>query len=178
MLDEIRRWVQIESPSTDAAAVNRMVDCVERAYAAAGARIERIVGPAGCGDHLIARSTWGQANRGILVLSHLDTVHPIGFIQQSPFRLDGDIAYGPGIYDMKAGTYLAFHAFREIGRLHRGGVLPVTHLLVSDEEIGSPTSRAIIEAEARHAKYVLVCVRTDRTPAAISRNSPNEERPG
>ena len=156
MLAEIQGWVEIESPTTDAAAVNRMVDHVERAYRGTGARLERIAGVDGYGDHLIARSPWGRANQGILVLSHLDTVHPIGFINRLPFKVENGIAYGPGIYDMKAGAFLALHAFREMDRLERGGALPVTHLYVSDEEVGSPTSRAIIEREARNAKYVLV----------------------
>jgi glutamate carboxypeptidase len=156
MLAEIRGWVEIESPTTDAVAVNRMVDHVEHSYAGTGAHIERIGGRDGYGDHLIARSAWGQANRGILILSHLDTVHPIGFIERLPFRVEGDVAYGPGIYDMKAGAFMAFHAFREMDRLGTGGALPVTHLYTSEEEVGSPTSRAIIEAEARNAKYVLV----------------------
>lgn len=156
MLAEIQGWVEVESPTTDAAAVNRMMDLVERSYRRTGARLERIPGRDDYGDHLIARSSWGRANRGILVLSHLDTVHPIGFIKRLPFTVEGDVAYGPGIYDMKAGAFLAFHAFREMDRLDRGGVLPVTHLYVSDEEVGSPTSRAIIEREAANAKYVLV----------------------
>ena len=156
MLAEIRGWVEIESPTTVPAAVNRMVDHVEQSYGGTGAQLERIAGRDGFGDHLIARSPWGQANRGILILSHLDTVHPIGFIDRLPFRVEGDIAYGPGIYDMKAGAFMAFHAFREMGRLGTGGALPVTHLYVSEEEVGSPTSRTIIEAEARNAKYVLV----------------------
>ena len=156
MLAEIRGWVEIESPTTVPAAVNRMVDHVEQSYGGTGAQLERIAGRDGFGDHLIARSPWGQANRGILILSHLDTVHPIGFIDRLPFRVEGDIAYGPGIYDMKAGAFMSFHAFREMGRLGTGGALPVTHLYVSEEEVGSPTSRTIIEAEARNAKYVLV----------------------
>ena len=147
MLAEIRGWVEIESPATDASAVNRMVDHVAAAYRETGAGIERIPGEAGYGDHLIARTTWGRANRGILVLSHLDTVHPVGFIERLPFSVDGDIAYGPGIYDMKAGAFLAFHAFREMDRRKQGGALPVTHLYVSDEEVGSPTSRKIIETD-------------------------------
>jgi glutamate carboxypeptidase len=156
MLAEIRGWVEIESPTTVPGAVNRMVDHVERAYRGTGARLERILGRDGFGDHLIARSSWGTANRGILVLSHLDTVHPIGFIQRLPFKVEGNIAYGPGIYDMKGGAFLAFHAFREMARLGSGGTLPVTQLFVSDEEVGSPTSREIIEREASNAKYVLV----------------------
>jgi glutamate carboxypeptidase len=156
MLSELRGWVEIESPTTVPQAVNRMVDQVERAYQGTGAVLERIAGRDGFGDHLIARSSWGTANRGILVLSHLDTVHPIGFIERLPFRIEGDVAYGPGIYDMKGGAFLAFHAFREMARLGTGGPLPLTQLFVSDEEVGSPTSRELIEREARNAKYVLV----------------------
>ena len=156
MLAELRGWVEIESPTVDREAVNRMVDHVERAYSDTGARLERVEGRDGFGDHLIARSTWGTADRGILVLSHLDTVHPLGFIARLPFKVEGGSAYGPGIYDMKGGAFLAFHAFREMARLGSGGTLAVTQLYVSDEEVGSPTSRAIIEREARNAKYVLV----------------------
>src|SRR5262249_30703822 len=156
MLAELRAWVEIESPTTDPAAGNRMVDHVESACRAIGAQLERVAGRDGFGDHLIARSRWGAAHRGVLVLSSLATVHPIGFLARLPFRIDGDIAYGPGIYDMKGGALLALHAFGEMARLGTGGVLPVTHLFVSDEEVGSPTSRPIIEREARNAKYVLV----------------------
>jgi len=156
MLAELRGWIEIESPTTVPEAVNRMVDHVERAYRGTGARLERIPGRDGFADHLIARSSWGTANRAILVLSHLDTVHPMGFIKRLPFKVEGNVAYGPGIYDMKGGAFLAFHAFREMARLGTGGALPVTQLFVSDEEVGSPTSRQIIEREARNAKYVLV----------------------
>lgn len=156
MLSEMRTWVELESPTTAPEAVNRVVDLVERSYVGTGARLERIPGRDGYGDHLIARSSWGTANRGILILSHLDTVHPIGFLQRLPFKVEGDIAYGPGLCDMKGGALIALHAFREMARLGTGGPLPVTHLYVSDEEVGSPTSRQIIESEARNAKYVLV----------------------
>jgi glutamate carboxypeptidase len=105
----------------------------------------------------VARSSWGRDEPGILVLSHLDTVHPLGFIERLPFRVKGDVAFGPGIYDMKGGAYLAYHAFRLIcASKGAGSPLGVTQLYVSDEEIGSPTSRALIEAEGRKAKYVLV----------------------
>jgi glutamate carboxypeptidase len=90
------------------------------------------------------------------VLSHLDTVHPMGFIERLPFRIEGDSAFGPGIYDMKGGAYLAYHAFRQLCATTERSALGVTQLYVSDEEIGSPTSRALIEAEGRKAKYVLV----------------------
>jgi len=125
-------------------------------YRALPANIERVAGHSGCGDHIVARSSWGQDAPGILVLSHLDTVHPLGFIDRLPFRIEGDIAFGPGIYDMKGGAYLAYHAFAQLCASPERSPLGVTQLYVSDEEIGSPTSRALIEAEGRKAKYVLV----------------------
>ena len=80
----------------------------------------------------------------------------MGFIERLPFKIDGDSAFGPGIYDMKGGAYLAYHAFRQICADGARSPLGITQLYVSDEEIGSPTSRALIEAEGRKAKYVLV----------------------
>ena len=156
ILDGIRRWVEIETPTEAPGQVNRLAGLVADGYRDLPAIIERVAGQNGCGDHLVARSSWGQDAPGILVLSHLDTVHPMGFIERLPFRVEGDSAFGPGIYDMKGGAYLAYHAFRVLCAAAETASLGVTHLYVSDEEIGSPTSRALIEAEGRKAKYVLV----------------------
>jgi glutamate carboxypeptidase len=158
LLDEIRSWVEIESPTTESAAVNRMVDKVEADAKAAGTRTERIPGRDGYGDHLLISSPWGAADEpGILVLSHLDTVHAVGTLAGAlPFKVEGDSAYGPGIYDMKGGALIAFAALRALIDTGATGLLPIRHLFVSEEEVGSPTSRAIIEQEARRARYVLV----------------------
>jgi glutamate carboxypeptidase len=156
MLDGIRRWVEIETPTEAPEQVNRLMGVVADSYRGLPAELERIAGREGCGDHLVARSNWGQQAPGILVLSHLDTVHPLGFIERLPFRVEGDSAFGPGIYDMKGGAYLAWHAFAELCAGGERPPLGITHLYVSDEEIGSPTSRALIEAEGHRAKYVLV----------------------
>src|SRR4051812_30454743 len=156
ILDGIRRWVEIETPTEAPAEVNKLADLVASGYADLPATVERIAGRDGCGDHLAVRSAWGQQAPGILVLSHYDTVHPLGFIARLPFKIDGDRAFGPGIYDMKGGAYLAYHAFRQICGDPARSPLGITHLFVSDEEIGSPTSRALIETEGRKAKYVLV----------------------
>ncbi|MGJ4965333.1 M20 family metallopeptidase [Bradyrhizobium sp. HKCCYLRH3061] len=156
ILEGIRQWVEIETPTEAPDQVNKLASLVADGYRGLDATIERIAGRDGCGDHLVARSSWGQDEPGILVLSHLDTVHPIGFIARLPFSVDGDVAYGPGIYDMKGGAYLAFHAFRQLCAGGQKSPLGITHLFVSDEEIGSPTSRALIEEEGRKAKYVLV----------------------
>jgi glutamate carboxypeptidase len=156
ILDGIRRWVEMETPTEAPEQVNRLASLVADGYRDLPVSIERIAGRDGCGDHLAVRSSWGQDRPGILVLSHLDTVHPLGFIERLPFRIDGDSAFGPGIYDMKGGAYLAYHAFRQLCATPERSALGVTQLYVSDEEIGSPTSRALIEAEGRKAKYVLV----------------------
>src|SRR6201995_4421102 len=156
ILDGIRRWVEIETPTDAPEQVNRLVSLVADHYRDLPVTLERIAGVDGCGDHLIARSTWGQDKPGILVLSHLDTVHPMGFIERLPFKVEGDSAFGPGIYDMKGGAYIAHHAFRQLCAAGQQSPLGITQLFVSDEEIGSPTSRALIEQEGQRARYVLV----------------------
>ena len=85
MLDGIRRWVEIETPTEAPEQVNRLVAMVADGYRGLPATIERVPGRDGRGDHLIARSDWGQDQPGILVLSHLDTVHPLGFIERCRF---------------------------------------------------------------------------------------------
>jgi glutamate carboxypeptidase len=156
ILDGIRSWVEIETPTEAPEQVNKLATLVAGLYRDLPASIERIAGRDGCGDHLVARSSWGQDAPGVLILSHLDTVHPMGFIKRLPFKIEGDLAFGPGIYDMKGGAYLAYHAFRQLCADGGRSPLGITQLYVSDEEIGSPTSRALIEREGQKAKYVLV----------------------
>jgi len=152
-IEGIRRWVEIESPTGEVAAVNRMIDRVAADLAGVPVRIERQPGRPGFGDTLVARTDGDGA--GILILSHIDSVHPIGTLKTSPCRRDSDRLYGPGIYDMKGGAYLALDAFRRVLR-EKTARLPITYLFTPDEEVGSPCSRERIEREARRARYVLV----------------------
>ena len=156
MLAGIRRWVEIESHTADREGVNRVMDACAAGWTEAGAKVERIPGRDGFGDHLSVSSAWGGDEPGVLVLCHLDTVHPRGTIKDLPFKVDGDKCYGPGIYDMKGGAYLAFAAYQAITRAGAKTPLPLRFLYTSDEEVGSPSSKALIEAHARKAKYVLV----------------------
>jgi len=158
ILAGIRRWVEIETPSHDGAAVNRLVDTVEGELRTIGARVERTPGRDGFGDVLQAKAPWGRDDEPyILLLGHLDTVHPTGALATTHrFRREGDSVFGPGIYDMKSGSYMALHALRHFVREGRQTPLPVRIMYVPEEEVGSPTSRAAIEAEARGAKYCLV----------------------
>ena len=156
VLEGIVEWIKIESPSHDAKAVNLMVDKVEGQFRDLGLVLERIPGRDGFGDILEARTPWGEG-RGILVLAHLDTVHPIGSIEKElKVRQEGDSVFGPGIYDMKAGGYIAYYALRHLIRQGKRPKLPVTFLFIPEEEVGSPTSRARIEEAAKGHKYALV----------------------
>ncbi len=157
MLAGLREWVECESPTFDSASVNRMMDIASRALIVAGARIERVSGRMGFGD--CVRATFPHATPhvpGILVMGHLDTVHPTGTISKLSFRREGNKAWGPGILDMKGGDYLSLEAIRQLMRAGVATKLPITVLFTSDEEVGSPSTRDLIEAEASRHKYVLI----------------------
>jgi len=103
----------------------------------------------------ISNRAAGDSRAGVLILGHLDTVHPIGTLQLNPCRIESDKLYGPGGYDMKGGVYVALTA---LGQLAAPGAtaLPIDLLLVPDEETGSHQSRAAIERFAKQARYALV----------------------
>ena len=160
MLAEICEWVQIESPTYEAATVERMLDFVAPRLAELGCAVERHGGTAHAGNMLggmlVGRRAGKPGKPGILIVAHADTVHPVGTLAGPlPIRRDGDKCFGPAIYDMKGGTVMALTALRA---LIKAGTLdtPLTIIINPDEEIGSPTSRALIEAEARKCKYVLI----------------------
>ncbi len=156
MLAGLRPWIECESPTYDAAAVNRCMDLAGRDLAIMGAQTSRIAGRLGFGDCVRATFPHESSAPGILVMGHLDTVHPIGTLARLPFKVEGGRCYGPGILDMKGGNYMALEAIRQLQRAGIATRLPVTVLLTSDEEVGSPSTRDVIEAEAARHKYVLI----------------------
>ena len=157
ILDDIRIIVEIESPSRNAAGVNRVLETIARSFEGTGATCEREPTTDSLGDILRVRCDPTRSEPGILVLSHMDTVHPIGTLAgKLAYRREGDRVYGPGIYDMKGGLMLAVAAFRRIAQAGRRTKLPITFLLTPDEELSSPASRSVIEREARGQRYVLV----------------------
>ena len=155
-LDRLRELVEHESPSRDKTALDALADRIASWFRGFGAEVGRIPNPRG-GDHL--RLRWngdGSAQSPALLLGHFDTVWPTGTIHRMPFRVEDGRAFGPGCYDMKAGLVVTASA---LGALRATGAWlprPVIVLLTSDEEIGSPTSRALIENEARGSAYALV----------------------
>ena len=158
MLPGLRTWVECESPTYDAAAVARMMDLAARDLALLGARIETIPGRMGYGPCVRASFPHPDQGRvpGVLVLGHLDTVHPVGTLAALPWRREGGRVYGPGVFDMKGGNLIAVEAIRQLLRAGIGTRRPVTVLFTSDEEVGSPSTRDLIEAEAARHAVVLV----------------------
>lgn len=157
MLAGLKPWIETESPTFDAAAVNRMMDVVQHELAALGGRVERIPGRMGLGDSVRATMPHPKAGQGgILLLGHMDTVHPVGTIKKLPFRREGGLCYGPGLMDMKGGNYVYLDALRKLFAANVTTPLPVTVLFTPDEEIGTPSTRELIEQEAKRHKYILV----------------------
>ncbi|HXF55005.1 MAG TPA: M20 family metallopeptidase [Hyphomicrobiaceae bacterium] len=157
ILEQIRCITAIESPTSHPVGVNRVLDVIASWFDGTGARPERAKIDDRFGDVLRVRSDPASDVPGILVLSHVDTVHPVGTLGSTlPFRIEGDKAFGPGIYDMKGGLVLAIAAFQRLAKAGSRGALPITFMFTPDEEVGSIASRPHIEAEARRSRYVLV----------------------
>jgi glutamate carboxypeptidase len=155
-LDTLFTWIRTESPTHDVAGVNLMMDLVVDQMKDAPVAIERIKGEQGLGDALILRAGPQTDEPAILIMSHLDTVHPVGTIQKDlPLRIEGDRLYGPGVYDMKASAWYCLEAFKEVAR-KGSAARPMIYLVTPDEEIGSPMTRPIIEDLARRSAYALV----------------------
>jgi glutamate carboxypeptidase len=148
LIPDIRELVECESPSADLTAVARSADVVARVGARRlGTEPERVI----IDGRTHLRWRLGTGPSRVLVLGHHDTVWPIGSLATHPCTLEGGVLRGPGCFDMKAGVAMAFHALA--GLDDRDGV---TLLVTGDEELGSPSSRALIEDEARAAEAALV----------------------
>lgn len=148
MLDDIEQLIRCESPSADQAAVARSADLVARiGTARLGVEPERIVID-GC-THLRWRlGIADPAAPRVLVLAHHDTVWPVGSLATHPFSLADGVLRGPGCFDMLTGLVMALHAIRALSA-ETTRVGSVTLLVTGDEEMGSPSSRALIEQESR-----------------------------
>jgi glutamate carboxypeptidase len=158
ILDSIRVLVERETTSKEEARLNEIADFVARQLSDLGGQIELTPQP-GYGTHLRARFGFGHdlSEPQVLVLGHLDTVWPVGTLDRMPFRLTPEgAAHGPGIFDMKSGIVIAVQALNAIRSLSLQTKRPVTLLLTCDEEIGSKTSRPLVEEEAQHSAAALV----------------------
>jgi glutamate carboxypeptidase len=156
MLALLRHLVEIESPSDNKAAVDKLGEVLAREFESQGGRV-KVHKALDCdyGDHLQVDFPGMQGQKPLMLLGHFDTVWPLGTLANMPFRLEDGRAYGPGTLDMKAGIVMMMFALQALQQArinHR----PVTIFLDTDEEVGSASSRPITEALARQCEAVLV----------------------
>jgi len=163
IVSTIRELVEIESPSDNKAAVDRVAEAIAEKFSRLGGEV-RFHRAKDFGSHLQV-NFGGKPAKPMLLLGHYDTVYPLGTLATMPCRVERNKLTGPGVLDMKSGIALMLHALAALqdwhggapGKEQGGGLLrPVNVLLVSDEEVGSDSSRAITEALAKRAAAVLV----------------------
>jgi glutamate carboxypeptidase len=158
IVETIRHLVEIESPSDVKQSVDRLGTVLASRFAELGGRV--LVHPSEkFGNHLQVefKGRWPRDQKPVLLLGHMDTVYPIGTISKMRCRVAKGRLYGPGILDMKSGIALAIRSIEAMLKWNSGKLpRPVTILLVSDEEVGSTSSREITEALARKSSAVLV----------------------
>ncbi len=155
MLRDLKLFVERETPSTDKDLLDDFAQFLEDYAASVADGNPEILSVSGSGDHV--RTVWGESNGSppIFLLGHYDTVWPAGTLKTMPFEVKDGIATGPGVFDMKCGLvqgFWAVRALREVAGVER----PIVFLCNSDEELGSPNSRALIEREAKAAAAALV----------------------
>jgi glutamate carboxypeptidase len=157
MLEVLEELVKRESPSTEKGAADAYIERLALHFGELGGKTDLVYNQSsGAQLKVTFDSSQGGGGKPGLLLCHYDTVWPLGTIDSMPFRIQGDRAFGPGIYDMKASHVMAEFAMRAITELGMELPRPVEVLFTSDEEIGSKNSRALIEARALEAEYVLV----------------------
>jgi glutamate carboxypeptidase len=157
MLRTLRRFVTSESPSLEKPAADRCCIILATHWRKSGAQVERVL-QKHRGDHLRVTLTPDKSRPAgqLLVLGHYDTVYSTGTLRGMPFRISGGKAYGPGIFDMKAGIVQALFALQALQQTKLRPKKQIVFLWTSDEEIGSESSRKLIEAEARRSDAVFV----------------------
>ncbi len=164
ILSDVESLVALESPSTDKQALDRLVHALADMARQAGGEVA-IESQESAGDHLVAR--WGaDGGPRFLILSHVDTVWPVGTLVERPWRVVGERAYGPGAYDTKAGAAITLGVMAGLAEMGIAPRYPVTAIFNSDEETGSQTSRALIEREAEDAALVL-CMEPARVDGSL-----------
>lgn len=153
MLADIRRYVELETPSHNKTAVDQLGQVIQEQFRALGCRVSVIEQPIQ-GNQL--RIEYGEASEQILILGHFDTVKETGTLSTEPWRIVDGKAYGPGIFDMKAGLVFTYYALKAI----IDNALPISKRIVlfwnTDEELGSPSSSPYMEAEAKRSALALV----------------------
>ena len=156
MLEFLEHIVNIDSGSLDKAGVDKVGSLYVDRLSSLGFSVERVPQKE-YGDHLIGHKT-GTGKKRILFLCHMDTVFPAGTASRRQFRVEGGRAYGPGVLDMKGGIVCLLYALEALKATDQASydAIEMTVVFNSEEEVLSPTSRGIIENQARQAHTVCV----------------------
>ncbi len=172
LLETIREFVEVESPSDNKLAGDRMGAILARKFEALGghATVHRAEDYA---DNIQIDFPGREGVKPVLLLGHFDTVYPLGTLAKMPCHITNGRLHGPGVLDMKSGIALMFYTIEALKAWHGSLPRPVTVFLVSDEEVGSNSSRKITEALARKSTAVLVL-----EPAAGLRGAVKTARKG
>lgn len=153
----IRTLVETESPSGDEVGSSAVVSLLASAANSIPQVNVEVISAGNYGRHLRLTAFSDAAGAApIMLLGHSDTVHARGSIIERPWRVEGNKAYGPGVFDMKANCVLALEVIRALSQIDTKPNRPVVLLLTCDEETGSPSGRPLVEAEAKTASSVLV----------------------
>jgi glutamate carboxypeptidase len=157
LVDGIRAWVEIETPSERPDLIDRLLDRVEAEFEDLPVTRERFAGTETRGGQLLLRyAPKGATGRPLVAMGHVDTVWRVGTLARRPATVADGFLHGPGVFDMKAGSYLVTETLRRIAAEGLVPPAPLVVLLTGDEEIGSDHSRGLIEALAREAAGVLI----------------------
>ncbi len=156
MRDAIQELVEFETPSTDHARLDACAEFLLRKFAQTGAQ-GHLMEVTGAGNHI--KVTWPGQDQSLspaLALTHFDTVWPVGRIVSHPFRVTAERAFGPGIFDMKSSIVIMEYIFRAFQETEARPPRSITLLATSDEEVGSATSRRLIEETAAESAFALI----------------------
>ena len=154
VINRMKRYVEMETPSRDQERIRALGDVIAADLQELGANAEIIEAP-GYGVHIVA-SIGGNGSDHIAILSHMDTVHPLGTLETQPFRVLTDRIEGPGTYDMKAGITIAIEALQLMKRRGNEAKRPIKFIITCDEEIGSHSGLPLIKQHSQGAHAVLV----------------------
>ncbi len=152
-METLRTMGEMESFTADKPSVDKLSSYIKDRLESLNANVE-VVPQTEAGDHLVAE--WGEGDEQILILCHMDTVWATGTLEEMPFRIQDGLVSGPGVLDMKAGIAINLHALAALDSLGLTPKRRVKMVFNSDEEVGSTTSRALIEEEARKSAHVFV----------------------
>ncbi|MGG3468544.1 M20 family metallopeptidase [Neobacillus pocheonensis] len=155
MLETLKQIVEKESPTLDKELTDQLASFIANLFEDLTSGKASIIQNDLYGNHI--RGEFGSGEEQILLLTHYDTVWQKGDIKEKiPFKIEGDILYGPGVFDMKGGIVQGLYALQALKETNQFLNKKVVFLCTSDEELGSPSSQKLIEEEAKKSKYVLV----------------------